>query len=246
VKLSSVISDIFGKSGRAMLEALITGQRDPQVLAELALGKMRKKISVLQEALTGHFRDHHGYLLRMMLDRIDALTAQIEELTTRIDQALAPFAHQVAQLDEIPGVGRTGAQELIAEIGVDMARFPTPGHLASWAKFAPRAKQSAGRSKPGTTGKGSPWLAGTLGEAAMGAARTKTFLGSRYHRPPGGVANSAPWSQSATPSSPLPTTCCLIPAPGSPTSARTGTTGSPHCGASASSSPNWNGSPGRR
>ena len=182
VKLSSVISDIFGKSGRAMLEALITGQRDPQVLAELALGKMRKKISVLQEALTGHFRDHHGYLLRMMLDRIDALTAQIEELTTRIDQALAPFAHQVAQLDEIPGVGRTGAQELIAEIGVDMARFPTPGHLASWAKFAPRAKQSAGRSKPGTTGKGSPWLAGTLGEAAMGAARTKTFLGSRYHR----------------------------------------------------------------
>ncbi len=152
------------------------------MLAELALGKMRKKISVLQEALTGHFRDHHGYLLRMMLDRIDALTAQIDELTERIDQALAPFAHQVAQLDEIPGVGRTGAQELIAEIGVDMARFPTPGHLVSWAKFAPRAKQSAGRSKPGTTGKGSPWIAGTLGEAAMGAARTKTFLGSRYHR----------------------------------------------------------------
>ncbi len=182
VKLSSVISDIFGKSGRAMLEALIAGQRDPQVLAELALGKMRTKISVLQEALTGHFRDHHGYLLRMMLDRIDALTAQAEELTTRIDQALAPFASQVAQLDEIPGVGKTGAQELIAEIGVEMARFPTPGHLASWARFAPQAKQSAGRSKPGSTGKGNPWLAGTLGEAAMGAARTKTFLGSRYHR----------------------------------------------------------------
>jgi transposase len=182
IKLSSVISDIFGKSGRDMLEALIAGQRDPHVLAELARGSMRGKRSVLQEALTGHFRDHHGYLLKMMCDRIDALTAQIEDLGGRIDEAIAPFAHQVAQLDEIPGVGTTGAQELIAEIGTDMARFPTAGHLVSWAKFAPRAKQSAGKSKPGTTGKGNPWIAGTLGEAGIGAARTKTFLGSRYHR----------------------------------------------------------------
>jgi transposase len=182
LKLSSVISDIFGKSGRAMLEALIAGQRNPAALAELALGRMRGKKSVLQEALTGHFRDHHRYLLRMMLDRIDQLTAQVEALTTRIDEVIAPFAHQVAQLDEIPGIGRTGAQELIAEIGADMARFATAGHLVSWAKFAPRARQSAGRDKPGTTGKGNPWLAGTLGEAAIGAARTRTFLGSRYHR----------------------------------------------------------------
>jgi transposase len=182
IKLSSVISDIFGKSGRAMLEALIGGQHDPAVLAELALGRMRGKKSVLQEALTGHFRDHHGYLLRMMLDRVDALTAQIETLTGRIDEAIAPFAGQVAQLDEIPGVGVTSAQELIAEIGVDMARFPTAGHLVSWAKYAPQARQSAGKSKPGSTGKGSPWIAGTLGEAGMGAARTKTFLGARYHR----------------------------------------------------------------
>jgi len=182
IKLSSVISDIFGKSGRDMLDALIAGQRDPHVLAELARGSMRGKKSVLQEALTGHFRDHHGYLLAMMCDRIDALTAQIEELTGRIDEAIAPFAHQVAQLDEIPGVGKTGAQELIAEIGTDMARFPTAAHLVSWAKFAPRAKQSAGKSKPAATGKGSPWIAGTLGEAGIGAARTKTFLGSRYHR----------------------------------------------------------------
>ena len=182
IKLSSVISDIFGASGRAMLDALIAGQRDPHVLAELARGSMRGKRSVLQEALTGHFRDHHGYLLKMMCDRIDALSAQIEDLTGRIDEAIAPFAHQVAQLDEIPGVGKTGAQELIAEIGTDMARFPTAGHLVSWAKFAPRAKQSAGKSKPGTTGKGNPWIAGTLGEAGIGAARTKTFLGSRYHR----------------------------------------------------------------
>lgn len=182
IKLSSVISDIFGVSGRDMLEALIAGQRDPHVLARMARGSMRKKISVLQEALTGHFRDHHGYLLQMMLKRVDALTGQIDALTGRIEEVIAPFAGQVAQLDEIPGIGATGAQELIAEIGVDMTRFPTAGHLVSWAKYAPKARQSAGKSKPGTTGKGNPWLAATLGEAAIGAARTRTFLGSRYHR----------------------------------------------------------------
>jgi transposase len=177
-----VISDIFGTSGRDMLQALIAGQHDPRALAELARGPMRGKKSVLQEALTGHFRPHHGYLLTMMIERIDTLSAHIEALTERIDELIAPIAIQVAQLDEIPGVGRTGAQEIIAEIGVDMSRFPTAGHLVSWAKFAPRAKQSAGRAKPGTTGKGNPWLAGALGEAGIGAARTKTFLGSRYHR----------------------------------------------------------------
>ncbi len=182
IKLSVVISDLFGVSGRAMLDALIAGQRDPYALADLARGSMRGKKSALQEALTGHFRDHHGYLLAMMLQRVDALTGQIEALTGRIDEVIAPFAHQVAQLDEIPGVGTTGAQELIAEIGVDMARFPSAGHLVSWAKYAPRARQSAGKAKPGTTGKGNPWLAGTLGEAGIAAARTKTFLGSRYHR----------------------------------------------------------------
>ena len=182
IKLSAVISDIFGASGRAMLEALIAGQTNPAVLADLARGSMRGKKSVLQEALTGQFRDHHGWLLRMMCDRIDALTAQIDALTARIDEAIAPFAHQVAQLDQIPGVGKTGAQELIAEVGIDMTRFPTAAHLVSWAKFAPRARQSAGRAKPGTTGKGNPWIGGTLGEAVIGAARTKTFLGSRYHR----------------------------------------------------------------
>jgi transposase len=182
IKLSAVISDIFGVSGRAMLEALIAGQRDPQVLAELALGRMRTKKSVLQEALTGHFREHHRYLLRMMCDRVDQLTAQIEALTERIDEVIAPFAAQVAQLDEIPGVGKTGATELIAEIGVDMARFRTAAHLVSWAKYAPRARQSAGKNKPGTTGKGNPWLASALGEAGIGAARTKTFVGARYHR----------------------------------------------------------------
>jgi len=110
------------------------------------------------------------------------LTVQIEALTQRIEEVIAPFARQVAQIDEIPGVGVTGAQEMIAEFGGDMTRFPTAGHLVSWAKYAPKARQSAGKSKPGATGKGNPWLASTLGEAAIGAARTKTFLGSRYHR----------------------------------------------------------------
>ena len=182
IKLSSVISDIFGKSGRAMLDALIAGQRNPRALAALAYKNMRAKTSVLQEALTGHFTDHHAFMLGMMLARIDALTTQIDTLTARIGQAIAPFAAQVAQLDEIPGIGITAAQDLLAEIGADMSRFPTAGHLVSWAKFAPRARQSAGRSKAATTGKGNPWLGGTLGEAAAGAARTKTFLASRYKR----------------------------------------------------------------
>ncbi len=182
VKLSSVISDIFGASGRDMLAALIGGQRDPRALADLARKNMRAKMSVLQEALTGHFTEHHAFLLGMMLDRVDALTAQINALTARIEQAIAPYAHQVAQLDEIPGIGVAAAQDIIAEIGTDMSRFPTPGHLVSWAKFAPKARQSAGRSKAASTGKGNPWLGGTLGEAAAAAARTRTFLASRYKR----------------------------------------------------------------
>jgi transposase len=182
IKLSSVITDLFGVSGRAMLEALIAGQRDPHALARLARGSMRGKTAVLREALTGHFRDHHGYLLAMMLGRVDSLTAQIDELAARIDAALAPLARQVAQLDEIPGISASGAAEIIAETGTDMTRFPTAGHLVSWAKFAPAARQSAGKSRPAGTGKGNPWLGGALGEAAAGAARTKTFLGSRYHR----------------------------------------------------------------
>jgi transposase len=182
IKLSSVISDIFGVSGRAMLDALIAGQRNPHELAALAYKNMRAKASVLQEALTGHFTDHHAFMLGMMLTRIDALTAQIDTLTTRIGEAITPYAHQIAQLDEIPGIGITAAQDLLAEIGTDMSRFPDAGHLVSWAKFAPKARQSAGRSKAAATGKGNPWLGGTLGEAAAGAARTKTFLASRYKR----------------------------------------------------------------
>jgi transposase len=244
VKLSSVISNISGKSGRDMLAGLIAGQRDPYALADLARGSMRSKKSVLQEALTGHFTEHHAFLLAMMLARTDTLTAQINTLTTRIEQAIAPFAHQVAQLDEIPGIGIIGAQEIIAEIGTQMSRFPTAGHLVSWAKFAPKARQSAGRSKAATTGEGNPWLGGTLGEAAISAARTSTFLAARYRRIVKRRGKKAPWSPSATPSSPSPGTCYPTPAPASPTSAPTGTTTSPRSGANASSSPSWNACPG--
>jgi transposase len=180
IKLSSVISDIFGASGRAMLGALIAGPRNPHELAALACRNMRAKTSVRQEALTGHFTDHHAFMPGMMPARIDALTARIGTLTSRIGAAIAPFAAQVAQLDEIPGIGITAARDLLAEIGTGMSRFPAPGHLVPGAKFAPRARQCARRSKAATTGTGNPWPGGTPGEAAISAARTKTFLASRY------------------------------------------------------------------
>jgi transposase len=182
IKLSAVVSDIFGMSGRAMLEAMIGGERNPRALAQLAIGRMRAKLVVLEEALTGHFDDHHAFICRMMLDRIDDITRQAAELTARIEEQIAPFADAAARLDEIPGVGRTGAQELIAEIGVDMTRFPDAAHLVSRAKFAPIDKNSAGKKKTASTGKGNPWLGATIGEIVSAAARTDTFLAERYQR----------------------------------------------------------------
>ena len=182
IKLSAVVSDIFGMSGRAMLEAMIGGERNPRTLAQLAIGRMRAKLVVLEEALTGHFDDHHAFICRMMLDRIDDITRQAAELTARIEEQIAPFADAAARLDEIPGVGRTGAQELIAEIGVDMTRFPDAAHLVSRARFAPIDKNSAGKKKTASTGKGNPWLGATIGEIVSAAARTDTFLAERYQR----------------------------------------------------------------
>jgi len=182
IKLSSVISDIFGVSGRKMLDALIAGQRDPKILASMALGSMRSKRDVLIEALRGHFEDHHAFLAQTMLMRIDALSAQIEDVSARIEAVIAPFSHQAQQLDEIIGVGPLTAQELIAEIGVDATRFPTAAHLVSWAKFAPIDNKSAGKGKATTTGRGNPWLAGALGEIVAVLSRTSTFLGERYRR----------------------------------------------------------------
>ena len=183
IKLSVVASDIFGVSGRAMLAALIAGERDPTVLAQLARTRMRAKISALEEAFTGHFTEHHAFLLAKMVTWVDGLDADIAELDGRIEEMIAPFAGVVARLDEIPGIGHVAAAVIIAEIGTDMSRFPTAGHLASWARFAPGVKESAGKKKgKGTTGHGNRYLARVLGEAAIGAARTDTFLGERYRR----------------------------------------------------------------
>ena len=182
IKLSTVASNIFGVSGRAMLEALIAGERDPKVLAQMARARMRTKIGQLEEALHGHFDDHHALLCQMMLERIDDLTTRIDELTDTIEDTVAPYTAQITRLDEITGIGTTAAQDLIAELGVDMSVFPTAAHLVSWAKFAPQARQSAGKSKQATTGKGNPWLAGTLGEIVATASRTNTFLAERYRR----------------------------------------------------------------
>jgi transposase len=182
IKLSSVISDLFGVSGRAMLHALAAGQRDPRVLADLARASMRGKTALLVEALTGFFTSYHGELLTMMLENIDRLTGQITALEARIEELVAPFSRQVEQLAEIPGIGRTGAAEILGEIGVDMTRFPTAAHLVSWAKFAPAVHESAGTKKQKKRPKGNPWLAATLGNAAGTQTRSRTFLGARYRR----------------------------------------------------------------
>jgi transposase len=183
IKLSVVASDIFGLSGRDMMDALIAGERDPKVLAQMARSRMRAKISDLEEAFVGRFGDHHAFLLAKMLARIDTIDADIADIETRIEQQIAPFAEAVARLDAIPGVGVTTAQVIIAEIGLDMTRFPTAAHLASWAKFSPTVKESAGKKKgKNATGHGNPYLARALGEAAVSAAKTDTFLGERYRR----------------------------------------------------------------
>jgi transposase len=183
IKLSVVVSDPFGVSGRAMMAALVAGERDPAVLAGLARGTLRSKTARLGEALTGRFTDHHAFLLDRMLHRIDGITADIAAVQNRIDAQIAPFAQAVARLDAIPGVGVTAAQTILAEVGTDMSRFPTPAHLASWARFAPGVSESAGRKKGNAgTGHGNRYLARVLGEAAVGAARTDTFLGERYRR----------------------------------------------------------------
>jgi transposase len=206
IKLSTVATDIMGRSGRAMLEALIAGERDPKVLASLAKGRMRVKHAALIEALTGRFDDHHAELARMLLDQYDALSAQIGKLTTRIEQLIAaiPAAQGVdadgttgpsagtdpgaavlpaiQRLDEVTGIGRHTAQVILAELGLDMGVFPTPAQLVSWAKLCPRTLQSGAKHHAGKTGKGNPYLKGILGEAAAAAAKTDTFLGERYRR----------------------------------------------------------------
>ncbi|MFL6051912.1 MAG: IS110 family transposase [Actinoallomurus sp.] len=183
IKLSAVASDIFGVSGRQMMGAHISGERDPKVLAQMARTAMRGKITALEEAFTEHFTDHHAFLLAKMVARVDAIDADISAMETKIEAEIAPFAATVAKLDEIPGINPIAAHVITAEVGTDMTRFPTSGHLASWAKFTPRVKESAGKKKgKNATGHGDPYLASMLGNAAVAIGRTDTFLGERYRR----------------------------------------------------------------
>ena len=184
LKLSSVISDIHGVSGRDMLNAIIAGERNPKVLAQMARTRMRGKIRQLEEALDcSFFTEQHAFVLAMMLANIDHLTAQIKELSVKIGVLCEPYAHQIAQLDAVPGFGIITAQDIIAEIGVDMTVFPTAGHLASWARRCPQVTSSGGKRKgSNATGRGNPYLGAVLGEAAVNAGRTQTFLGAKYRR----------------------------------------------------------------
>src|SRR6266511_3488794 len=184
IKLSSVASETLGVSVRLMLEALVAGTHDPEVLAELAKGRLRRKLPALREALEGRFRgEHHGLLVAQILAHIDYLDETIATLSERIEEVIAPFSTQRELLETIPGIGRTAAQVLIAELGVDMSVFPSSGHLASWAGQCPGNRESAGKRRSGRPRHGSKWLRTTLTESAKAASRCKgSYLSAQYTR----------------------------------------------------------------
>lgn len=183
VKLACVATDIMGVSGRQMMRALISGEQDPEALSELAKGKLRKKLPALRKALQGRFYGHHAFLLERMLAHIEDLEDDIEALSQRIEEEIAPFAPAVELLRTIPGVERRAAEVIVAEIGIDMSRFPSAEHLASWAGICPGQRESAGKRKSAKTRKGSEWLRKTLTECARAAARTReSYLSERYRQ----------------------------------------------------------------
>jgi transposase len=183
IQLASVASNVLGKSGRAMLAALVEGTTDPEVLADLARGKLRRKLPALRGALVGRFRPHHALLVSQLLAHLDYLDEALEVVTTEIEAALSPFAREAARLDAIPGVGPRTAEILIAEIGVDMGQFPTARHLASWAGLCPGIHESAGKRRAVRSGKGNRWLRAALIEAALSAVNVRDgALAARYRR----------------------------------------------------------------
>ncbi|MET3933900.1 IS110 family transposase [Arthrobacter sp. OAP107] len=183
IKLSSVVSDLTGVSSRAMLEALIQGERHPEVLAGLAKGTLRSRIPALVDALTGRFKEHHAFMARLHLDQIDAQTRIIDALTDRIEEAMAPFRAARDFLATIPGVSLKVADVIIAETGADMTVFETPGRLASWAGVCPGSNESAGRIKSAHILPGNKYLKAALGTAALSVSRSKnTYLAAKYQR----------------------------------------------------------------
>ena len=203
-----MLTDIHGVSGRAILEALIAGERDPKVLAGLAKARARARLGDLAEAADGRFSDHHARLARLLLDQSDDLARRIEQVTALLDDAIAAleaprgapmsatvdpetgeiipaaeaYTSAVKRISAIPGAGADTARAVIGEIGLDMAVFGTSPRLCSWAKVSPRSVQSGRKTGRGATGKGNPYLKAALGQMAMGAAKTDTFLGARYRR----------------------------------------------------------------
>jgi transposase len=183
IKLASVATDIMGVSGRQMLAALVEGVKDGAAVAQLARGRLREKLPELERALTGRIGAHQRFLLARQLAHIDFLDAQIEQVSAEVAERLRPFEEVIDRLDTIPGVGRRVAEVLVAEVGSDLSRFPTAGHLASWAGMCPGNNESAGKRLSGRTRKGSPWLRTALIEAAQAASRTRgTYLAAQYRR----------------------------------------------------------------
>ncbi|MEU3373521.1 IS110 family transposase [Streptomyces sp. NPDC006660] len=183
IELASVVSDLNGVSSTAMLEAMAAGERDPEVLAGMARGAMRRKHDALVEALQGNFTDHHGFMVTVLLRAIHDADARVALLEQEIERQVAPFRRQVQLLATIPGISTTVAHVMIAEIGVDMSRFPTAGHLAAWAGLAPGNRESAGKHKRAPTRHGDVWLKGALGIAALNIGHRKGgYISARYQR----------------------------------------------------------------
>jgi transposase len=183
LKLASVASDILGVSGRAILQAILAGESDPERLAELSKGRLRNKKAELEQALAGRFRPHQARLLSRMLSHIDFLDESITECEAEIEVMCAPFAEEIEHLDTVPGIDKRSAQDLIAEVGVEMSHFPSHRHLCSWAKLCPGSNESGGKRQSGRVGKGNKWLRALLVECAHAAGRSKdTYLGSQFRR----------------------------------------------------------------
>jgi len=183
IKLTSVASAVWSVSSRKIIEALIAGERNPAVLASLVLGKLRPKIAQLEEALDGHFGPHHAIVCRQVIEHIDFLDGSIAALSEEITARLIPFEAAVTLVCSITGIAELSAQAIVAEIGVDMSRFPTAGHLCAWAGVAPASHESAGKRRPAGTRHGSTWLKRVLIEVARAASRTKgSYFSAQYSR----------------------------------------------------------------